>query len=160
MYDLVIIGGGPGGYAAALYAHNFGLSVALVERSGFARACTNICDVVDRATDPYRLPRYWVRDWDGDRFQRLVSRWLGHLPMGSRPHEMARSPALPAGSGCEVAATRAMEAAAPAWAAARSLTIPTGIALLRISPRPAGSAEPHAAAKKHSTNRATARPKG
>jgi len=53
-------------------------SVALVKRSGFARACTNICDVVDRATDPYRLPRYWVRDWDGDRFQRLVSRWLGH----------------------------------------------------------------------------------
>lgn len=32
MYDLVIIGGGPGGYAAGLYAHNFGLSVALVEK--------------------------------------------------------------------------------------------------------------------------------
>ena len=29
---MVIIGGGPGGYAAALYAHNFGLSVALVEK--------------------------------------------------------------------------------------------------------------------------------
>jgi dihydrolipoamide dehydrogenase len=36
MHDLVILGGGPGGYAAALYAHNFGLSVALVsdERPG------------------------------------------------------------------------------------------------------------------------------
>ncbi len=33
MYDLVIVGGGPGGYAAALYAHNFGLSVALVEKA-------------------------------------------------------------------------------------------------------------------------------
>jgi dihydrolipoamide dehydrogenase len=32
LYDVVIIGGGPGGYAAALYAHNFGLSVALVEK--------------------------------------------------------------------------------------------------------------------------------
>ncbi len=32
MYDAVIIGGGPGGYAAGLYAHNFGLSVALVEK--------------------------------------------------------------------------------------------------------------------------------
>ncbi|MFQ5523087.1 MAG: dihydrolipoyl dehydrogenase [Acidimicrobiia bacterium] len=36
MYDIVIVGGGPGGYAAALYAHNFDLSVALVsdERPG------------------------------------------------------------------------------------------------------------------------------
>ena len=32
MYDVVIIGGGPGGYAAGLYAHNFGLSVGLVEK--------------------------------------------------------------------------------------------------------------------------------
>ncbi len=32
MYDVVIIGGGPGGYASGLYAHNFGLSVALVEK--------------------------------------------------------------------------------------------------------------------------------
>ncbi len=32
MYDVVIIGAGPGGYAAALYAHNFGLNVALVEK--------------------------------------------------------------------------------------------------------------------------------
>ena len=30
MHDIVIVGGGPGGYAAALYAHNFGLSVAMV----------------------------------------------------------------------------------------------------------------------------------
>lgn len=36
MHDIVILGGGPGGYAAALYAHNFGLSVALIsdERPG------------------------------------------------------------------------------------------------------------------------------
>ena len=36
LHDVVILGGGPGGYAAALYAHNFGLSVALVsdERPG------------------------------------------------------------------------------------------------------------------------------
>ncbi|HDK46161.1 MAG TPA: FAD-dependent oxidoreductase, partial [Actinobacteria bacterium] len=32
LYDVVIIGAGPGGYAAALYAHNFGLDVALVEK--------------------------------------------------------------------------------------------------------------------------------
>jgi dihydrolipoamide dehydrogenase len=36
LHDIVIVGGGPGGYASALYAHNFGLSVALVvdERPG------------------------------------------------------------------------------------------------------------------------------
>ncbi|MGQ0849014.1 MAG: dihydrolipoyl dehydrogenase [Actinomycetota bacterium] len=36
MHDIVVLGGGPGGYAAALYAHHFGLSVALVsdERPG------------------------------------------------------------------------------------------------------------------------------
>ena len=36
MHDIVIVGGGPGGYAAALYAHNFGLSVAMIvdERPG------------------------------------------------------------------------------------------------------------------------------
>jgi dihydrolipoamide dehydrogenase len=32
LHDVVILGGGPGGYGAALYAHNFGLSVALVEK--------------------------------------------------------------------------------------------------------------------------------
>ena len=39
MYDVVIIGGGPGGYAAALYAHNFGLSVALVEKDIVGGTC-------------------------------------------------------------------------------------------------------------------------
>jgi dihydrolipoamide dehydrogenase len=36
LHDIVIVGGGPGGYAAALYAHNFGLSVAMIvdERPG------------------------------------------------------------------------------------------------------------------------------
>lgn len=39
MYDVAIIGGGPGGYASALYAHNFGLSVALVERAEVGGTC-------------------------------------------------------------------------------------------------------------------------
>ena len=41
MYDVAIIGGGPGGYAAALYAHNFGLSVALVEKDVLGGVCLN-----------------------------------------------------------------------------------------------------------------------
>jgi dihydrolipoamide dehydrogenase len=32
-YDLVVIGGGPGGYTAAFYAADKGLSVALIEAS-------------------------------------------------------------------------------------------------------------------------------
>lgn len=39
MHDVVIIGGGPGGYAAALYAHNFGLSVALIEKDTVGGTC-------------------------------------------------------------------------------------------------------------------------
>jgi len=39
LYDVVIIGGGPGGYAAALYAHNFGLSIAMVEKDLVGGAC-------------------------------------------------------------------------------------------------------------------------
>jgi dihydrolipoamide dehydrogenase len=39
VHDVVIIGGGPGGYAAALYAHNFGLSVALVEKAKIGGTC-------------------------------------------------------------------------------------------------------------------------
>jgi len=39
VYDVVVIGGGPGGYAAALYAHNFGLSVALVEKDKVGGTC-------------------------------------------------------------------------------------------------------------------------
>ncbi len=39
MHDVVIIGGGPGGYAAALYAHNFDLSVALIEKDKVGGTC-------------------------------------------------------------------------------------------------------------------------
>ena len=39
MFDVAIIGGGPGGYAAALYAHNFGLQVALVEKGDLGGTC-------------------------------------------------------------------------------------------------------------------------
>lgn len=39
MSDIVIVGGGPGGYAAALYAHNFGLDVTMVEKERPGGTC-------------------------------------------------------------------------------------------------------------------------
>jgi dihydrolipoamide dehydrogenase len=40
-FDVVIVGGGPGGYAAALYGASAGLSVALVERDTVGGTCLN-----------------------------------------------------------------------------------------------------------------------
>ncbi|MBI4882445.1 MAG: dihydrolipoyl dehydrogenase [Actinobacteria bacterium] len=40
-FDLVVIGGGPGGYGAALYATSAGLKVALVEKGSMGGSCLN-----------------------------------------------------------------------------------------------------------------------
>lgn len=41
MFDLIVIGAGPGGYAAAEYAAHHGMSVALVERDRLGGTCLN-----------------------------------------------------------------------------------------------------------------------
>jgi len=40
-YDLVVIGGGPGGYVAAIRASQLGLKVAVVERENMGGVCLN-----------------------------------------------------------------------------------------------------------------------
>src|SRR4051794_41504625 len=39
LYDLVVIGGGPGGYAAALYGASAGLRIAIVEKDKIGGTC-------------------------------------------------------------------------------------------------------------------------
>ena len=39
MFDVLVIGGGPGGYAAAEFAAHHGMSVALVERARLGGTC-------------------------------------------------------------------------------------------------------------------------
>ncbi len=49
---------------------------AAVRDAGFAFACTSRTDVALPASDRWTLPRFWIPDWDGERFARWLSRWL------------------------------------------------------------------------------------
>ena len=52
-FDLVVIGGGPGGYGTALYATSAGLNVALVEKDVLGGVETRF-DAIREACD-YRI---------------------------------------------------------------------------------------------------------
>ena len=39
MYDLIVVGGGPGGYEAAIHAGKLGKNVALVEKQRMGGTC-------------------------------------------------------------------------------------------------------------------------
>ena len=42
MYDLIVIGAGPGGYEAAAYAAKMGKKVALFEKQELGGTCLNV----------------------------------------------------------------------------------------------------------------------
>ena len=52
-----------------------GATLAIVREAGFTCACSSDVAVVLHGADPLRLPRFVVRDWDGDYFHR----WLKGL---------------------------------------------------------------------------------
>jgi peptidoglycan/xylan/chitin deacetylase (PgdA/CDA1 family) len=51
-------------------------TVRVVEEAGFARACSNFRDVIWRGTHPFQLPRFVVRDWDGDELAARLDSWF------------------------------------------------------------------------------------
>jgi peptidoglycan/xylan/chitin deacetylase (PgdA/CDA1 family) len=48
----------------------------LVREAGFACGCASFKDVTWSQNQLFRLPRFWIGDWDGDRFARWLRRWL------------------------------------------------------------------------------------
>ena len=53
-----------------------GVTARLARQAGFQVACANFEATIDRNTDRYILPRFLVRNWDGDEFQRRLAAWF------------------------------------------------------------------------------------
>ena len=51
-------------------------SVEIVKQTKFSCACSNFKGVVQPRTSLYELPRFVVRDWDGDEFERQLRGWF------------------------------------------------------------------------------------
>jgi peptidoglycan/xylan/chitin deacetylase (PgdA/CDA1 family) len=48
----------------------------LVREAAYTAACCSTPDVATQRSDLLALPRFWAGDWDGDRFERFLRRWL------------------------------------------------------------------------------------
>jgi len=71
------------GYKVAGFSYPYGTKAdytkttkKLVQDAGFIYACANYYGQTRRWTDPFELPRFLVRDWDGDEFARQLQTFL------------------------------------------------------------------------------------
>lgn len=68
------------GHQVNTFAYPFGAytteTVDVVRELGFTCACSTIPESVRRRSDRFQLPRVEVQDWDGEEFQRRLSRWF------------------------------------------------------------------------------------
>jgi peptidoglycan/xylan/chitin deacetylase (PgdA/CDA1 family) len=52
-------------------------TIALVRKAGFKLACSNFEGLTTPRTPLHELPRFVVRDWDGDAFAKHLRGWVG-----------------------------------------------------------------------------------
>ncbi len=72
------------GHSVAAFSYPFGgradfgaEAIAGVRGAGYLCACANFAGYIRWRADAYQLPRFVVRNWDGDEFARRLEVWLG-----------------------------------------------------------------------------------
>ena len=48
----------------------------MAQQAGYHLACASQNGLVHKRQQPFALPRFWVPDWDGERFGRWLNSWL------------------------------------------------------------------------------------
>lgn len=68
------------GYPISSWAYPYGAygpdTVSIVRETGFRCACSTAEGTVGRGADSFQLPRFEVKDWDGQEFARRLNRWF------------------------------------------------------------------------------------